>query len=311
MPARPSARSFLVYLCTALAAVLSVLTSAPHASDAVPTPAEANALFQRQDWAAAASAYEAISQAHPQNAMAWFRLGSARHAQGQYAEAVEAWLKASKLGGNPAVPYNLACAYARMGDNPKAFEWLEKWISSGSARPEAMESDPDLASLKGDPGFAAVQEKARRAAKPCAYRPEARQFDFWVGEWDVVTAQGNQPAGSSSVQLILGDCVLFENWTATLGGSGKSFNIFNAVRGRWEQTWVTDRGNVTEYRDGQLRGNALTMVADAPQPDGTHQLQRMTFENLGPDRVRQSGDTSNDGGTTWTPSFDLTYLRKK
>ncbi len=312
MPARRSSRSLSVSLAaTLVAALILLLVTALPAFGAEPTPAEANALFMRQDWAAAAAAYEAIAQAHPDNGLAWFRLGSARHSQGQYAEAAKAWLKASELGGNPAVPYNLACAYARMRDNPKALEWLEKWIGSGSARPEAMESDPDLASLKNDPEFGKVLEKAQRAAKPCAYQPEARQFDFWIGEWDVVTTQGNQQAGTSSVQLILGDCVLFENWTSRLGGSGKSFNIYNTVTGRWEQTWVTDKGVVTEYRDGQLEGKALSMVAESPQPDGTRQLQRMTFENLGPDRVRQSGDTSTDGGKTWTPSFDLIYNRKK
>lgn len=51
--------------------------------------------------------------------------------------------------------------------------------------------------------------------KPCTTRPEYRQFDFWIGEWDV-QAGGNQ-AGTNSVQLILGDCVIFENWIGAAG----------------------------------------------------------------------------------------------
>ncbi len=285
--------------------------AAPDPTATPPSAAEADALIQKQDWGAAATAYEAIARAHPEDGLAWFRLGSARHSLGEYAAAAEAWLKAAEIGGNPVVPYNLACAYARMGEKAKAFEWLDKSIAAGLTRPEAMGADPDLASLKGDPEYEKILDKARRAAKPCAYRPEARQFDFWIGEWDVVTTKGSQPAGTSSVELILGDCVIFENWTSRLGGSGKSFNLFNAIRGRWEQTWVNDRGGVTEYRDGRLEGNALSFVADTARPDGTPQKQRLTFENLGPDRVRQHGETSTDGGATWSPSFDLTYLRKK
>jgi hypothetical protein len=45
--------------------------------------------------------------------------------------------------------------------------------------------------------------------------------------------------------------------------------------------------------------------------DSTWVIQRMTFHNLGPDKVRQHGENSNDGGKTWTTSFDLEYRRKK
>src|SRR5204863_3073344 len=34
------------------------------------------------------------------------------------------------------------------------------------------------------------------------------------------------------------------------------------------------------------------------------------FYNLGPDKVRQHGETSSDNGKTWTTSFDLEYRRK-
>src|SRR5712691_13226702 len=56
---------------------------------------------------------------------------------------------------------------------------------------------------------------------PCAKRAEKRQFDFWVGEWAVQTPDGN-PAGDSSVQLILDRCVVFENWRGKKGYNGKS-----------------------------------------------------------------------------------------
>ena len=49
---------------------------------------------------------------------------------------------------------------------------------------------------------------------PCA--PEARQFDFWVGEWNVTTAEGQQ-AGTNSIRLILDDCVLQETWAGAAG----------------------------------------------------------------------------------------------
>ena len=37
---------------------------------------------------------------------------------------------------------------------------------------------------------------AAQTAPPCKARPEYRQFDFWVGEWDVQNPQG-QTAGTN------------------------------------------------------------------------------------------------------------------
>ena len=37
----------------------------------------------------------------------------------------------------------------------------------------------------------------------------------------------------------------------------------------------------------------------------------MSLLNIGPDTVRQLGETSMDGGKTWQVTYDLTYTRKK
>jgi len=36
----------------------------------------------------------------------------------------------------------------------------------------------------------------------------------------------------------------------------------------------------------------------------------MSLLKIGPDTVRQLGETSSDGGKTWVVSYDLTYTRK-
>ena len=81
-------------------------------------------------------------------------------------------------------------------------------------------------------GTAAAQNSQPTGPRfPCESRAQARQFDFWIGEWNV-TANG-KPAGTNSVQRILGQCVIFENWTSAVGGEGKSMNFFNAQTGKW------------------------------------------------------------------------------
>jgi hypothetical protein len=144
---------------------------------------------------------------------------------------------------------------------------------------------------------------------PCKSRPEYRQFDFWVGEWDVRNPQGQQ-AGTNSVQLILGDCVVFENWTGARGGHGKSFNVYNAAKGKWQQTWVDNSGGVLELF-GEYKDNQMRLTGERKGTDGSVTLQRLTFTKLADGGVRQLWDQSTDGGKTWTVAFDGTYVRKK
>lgn len=158
---------------------------------------------------------------------------------------------------------------------------------------------------------AALATTAARAqtAAPCKSRPEHRQFDFWVGEWDVLNTQGRL-AGTNSVQLILGDCVLLENWKGARGVEGKSFNVYNAAIGKWQQTWVDSAGNVLElageYGDGRMR-----FAGETPARGGGKTLHRLTFTRVSADRVRQLWEQSADGGKTWAVAFDGAYVRRK
>jgi hypothetical protein len=151
----------------------------------------------------------------------------------------------------------------------------------------------------------------KEQAAPCKYaqkHPQYRQFDFWVGEWDVY-GKGGALSGHSHVDLILGNCVISENWTDMAGGEGKSYNKYNAPLKRWEQYWVDQYGATTFYV-GNLEGPNMVYLADGFNPSGKPQKQRMTFFPLGPDKVRQFGESSDDEGKTWKVSFDLTYVRK-
>jgi len=69
---------------------------------------------------------------------------------------------------------------------------------------------------------------------------ESRQFDFWIGEWEVTTPDG-KPAGSSRIERIANGAGLLENWTgypAPTGGNGKSLNAYNQAKKQWQQFWV-------------------------------------------------------------------------
>ncbi len=277
---------------------------------ASPELQQADQLFQAKDWPASARAYEAIVAKDEKNGMAWFRLGYSLHSMGKFEEAIPAFQRADAVGFAPQLSkYNIACGYSMTKDKDKAFEALDKLVQSGYGQVAQLKSDTDFDNLREDPRFNEVLTKADRNARPCAYKPESRQFDFWKGEWDVKNPQGAL-VGTSSVQLILGDCVIFENWTGRGGAIGKSFNIYNTAKGKWQQTWVDNSGSVLELF-GDFKDNQMRLQGESLAPDGNKLSNRLTFFNQGPDQVRQLWEQSSDGGKTWTVAFDGTYTRRK
>ena len=274
------------------------------------TPQRADSLLQLRDWPAAAQAYDALTRREPTNGRYWYRLGAAQYGMKQYREAVEAWTRAEAIGHNPVVMYNLGVGYALLNDKDRAFEWLGKAVTAGFQQEGQLQNDADLVELRRDPRYAGLAARVHAVATPCASRPESHQFDFWIGDWDVKTQQG-QLAGHSHIEQILGQCVIFENWTGTQGGSGKSFSAYDGVDGTWRQFWVDDRGAVTELTDGVYRDGALRFVTRSKAADGGQILGRLAFYNLGPDRVRQWKERSVDAGKTWTTDYDFNYERKR
>ena len=153
--------------------------------------------------------------------------------------------------------------------------------------------------------------QSNAVARPCANNEVYRFFDFWIGEWEAFGAKGK--AGDSRISLILDSCVILEEWTSMQQGyAGKSLNTFNPQTKMWQQTWVDNRGGITEYNNSVWEKDRMVLTtANKSLADGKQLMQRMTFIKLGNDKVRQHGENSNDGGKTWTTSFDLEYRRRK
>ncbi len=275
---------------------------------------EASEAYEAQDWLKAARLYQAIAEKEPGNPRTWYRLGTALHGMGEDEKAGSAYKTALDAGLPPAFgEYQLGLVYASMREKEKSFEYLKKAAEHGFSQSERLETDGELAALRSDARFAGLAEKVKRNQKPCAYSAENRQFDFWLGEWNVVATQGETPTGTSKIELILGDCVVQENWTSSgnLGYTGKSYNIYNQSLKRWEQYWVDSvGGNIFFY--GGLKDGVMDYWTDAiPQPDGSKLKRHLQFFKVGPDTVRQFSQGSTDDGKTWHVEYDFTYNRKK
>jgi len=86
---------------------------------------------------------------------------------------------------------------------------------------------------------ASAHAQSNVAAQRCS-SPEYRQFDFWLGEWDVY--QGDKLAGRNSIRSILSGCAVSEEWSGASGFTGSSLNFYNSSTKRWHQTWIDSQG---------------------------------------------------------------------
>jgi Protein of unknown function (DUF1579) len=145
---------------------------------------------------------------------------------------------------------------------------------------------------------------------PCT-RPEHRQFDFWVGEWDVTGRNGN-PAGTNRIRVVHGGCALQEDWSGASGFTGTSINAFDASTGRWHQTWIGSDGVLLQL-DGGPKDGSMELTGTTAGANGASTMHRIRWTPLTehPGQVRQLWESSTDSGRTWSIAFDGTYKRKR
>jgi hypothetical protein len=165
-----------------------------------------------------------------------------------------------------------------------------------------------LVSLAAAP--CAAQEAAQEPPEaPCMASDPARQLDFWIGTWDVYDPEGRK-AGVNVIERRLGGCLLLERWTGTRGSQGTSMNYWDPQRDTWRQVWVSDRGNVLDYRHGEYRDGAMRFRGVTIGASGDTTLQKLTFEDVAVDTVRQVFEASEDGGLTWDTTWVGIYIRR-
>jgi tetratricopeptide (TPR) repeat protein len=292
-----------------VALFLFALSAATAFGQNPPSPAaqEANNLWQAQKWEAAAKAYEVLTKAEPTNGQARSRLGSSLMSLNKHEAAIAALERAAELLRGPAAYFATATAHARVNNKDRAFEFLTKAAGAGFAQTSRLNSDPLLAALRDDARFKAVLEAVDRNARPCKYSPEARQFDFWVGEWDVQV--GGQTVGTNVIERLEEGCLIMENWTGNTGGSGKSMNFYNPLTKRWRQTYMSNNQVIWEmsgeYKDGAMQFEGEMITASGPVK------VRVKLYGMGPDKIHHTQDNLGSDGKTWTRVWDSVYVRKK
>jgi len=166
-----------------------------------------------------------------------------------------------------------------------------------------------IAPILGYATLTGAQSPPAAKPQPCA-AAEHRQFDFWIGRFEVRDPSG-KIVGHNRIERAHGGCALIENWTGAGGVTGSSVNIYDRDHHRWHQTWVDSSGGLLQL-DGSLSESAMSLSGSAFDADALNHvaLQRITWTPLEGGRVRQLWESSTDGGKTWSVAFDGLYIRQ-
>lgn len=152
-------------------------------------------------------------------------------------------------------------------------------------------------------GDVAAQDESAGAPPPCS-SPEANQFDFWIGTWDLKWEGGS---GTNTITKIMSSCVVQEQFD---GGEfeGMSVSVYLPSAERWKQTWVDNQGGYLDFIGGMDGERMILAREDTLQTPPIR--QRMVFSDITPDSLDWDWEISEDGGHTWNLKWRIHYRRR-
>lgn len=135
-----------------------------------------------------------------------------------------------------------------------------------------------------------------------------RQFDFWVGEWEVFTPD-EQKAGENVITVEENGCLLVERWTSAQGGTGQSYNYVDLATNKWRQIWVSAGGTI-DYSGGLNKAGAMALKGEIAYPGGTTAPFKGVWTLQDDGTVRQHFLQYNAETEEWDDWFIGIYKRK-
>jgi tetratricopeptide (TPR) repeat protein len=278
----------------------------------------ADSLLGHDQFTKAKSLYESLLKTTAVNdPLTYNKLGYCYHNLGDYAGAVKLYMKALELNLPPGAKWALysrmARSYARLKDADRCFIALDSAFANGYSNALELEKLEDYNAMRKDARFKTFFDKVYAANYTCSTDLKSREFDFWMGEWDVYPTGGYRKSGHSLIQRTDGECTIVENWTSLnspFSYTGKSLNFFNQATGTWQQYWHDSAKGYLFSDEGQYKDGAMRFKQKGKDKKGEF-IANFIFYNMGPDRIRQYQEKSYDSGKTWQTSLDLTYIRIK
>ncbi len=147
--------------------------------------------------------------------------------------------------------------------------------------------------------------------------PEARQFDFWVGEWDV-NLRTLQPDNSwkdtyksvAHIFPILQGKAILELWDEA-SIKGYSLRYYDTRRKEWVLwlNWPGNNRSGSSSLAGNFRHGRGDFYSRAQSADGSTRISRYSFNDITPVSLRWDDGFSEDGGKTWRGNWIMEWQR--
>ena len=152
------------------------------------------------------------------------------------------------------------------------------------------------------------------AAVPIPDEP-ARQFDFWLGEWQVQNKHLRRGGWTDSgtavarIQAVADGNAVLERWTGELGGDpliGFSLRAFDPELGKWVIYLNWHGGQPVGFfvMHGERNGERIELF-----PPGDKTSERYTFSLAHEGSSQWDNARTKDGGETWVTDWVMQFTR--
>lgn len=149
----------------------------------------------------------------------------------------------------------------------------------------------------------------------------ARDFDFWVGAWQVqnrhIQPDGTWVDGTQTrarITPVLDGAALLEQWAGPFNGTfmnGFSLRSYAPEDGQWTILlfWTTDGNASFGTMKGSFRHGRGLFGSNWTDAAGTPQALRYTFSDALANSVRWDSARSSDGGVSWKTDWIMEFSR--
>ena len=194
---------------------------------------------------------------NPEDRIAFLRIAQAQRELGRYEQALLTLDDAKRIDSSTAsVDIERVRNLLALGRNGEAMIALLDADHNALRARKLLEEDSDFDPIRETPQFQEVLANVRGRVYPCLSVPEYAQFDFWLGDWEVRTADGSL-AGYNSITKDQGSCAISEHWTSAAGSGGRSTSFYIPSSDLWRQVWVGSNGTLIDMSgsliDGELQ----------------------------------------------------------
>ena len=190
-------RTQIRVLVTSLALIATVAPIASLAQLNRSVVEEARQKFEEQNYEEAADRYRQYLKDEAKDGNAWYMLGVTMLRLEEDEASIQYFRNAIK--NETAIlnsQYNIACAYAKIGENDRALKELETAVDYGFNNTGLISRDNDLRSIRGTEGF---KQLLARTQNPVEHYSMGRTLTNLFGVWTVSDEGGTVGSATTNI----------------------------------------------------------------------------------------------------------------